>query len=41
MQDSETGAPSSVMCGIIFLGAPAYFIHGYFRPMWANAAGPR
>ncbi len=30
---------SSVMYGFIFLGAATYFIHGFYRPMWANAAG--
>ncbi len=27
------------MYGFIFLGAATYFIHGFYRPMWANAAG--
>jgi hypothetical protein len=30
---------SSRMFGLIFLGAAAYFVHGFFRPRWANATG--
>lgn len=32
-------AESSRMFGLIFLGAAAYFVHGFLRPRWANAAG--
>jgi hypothetical protein len=30
---------SSVMFGLIYLGAAAYFITGFVRPRWPNAAG--
>jgi hypothetical protein len=30
---------SSVLFGWIFLGNALYFLHGFFRPGWANAAG--
>ncbi len=30
---------SSVMFGMVYLGAAVYFVHGFLRPMWANAAG--
>ncbi|MGH2986124.1 MAG: hypothetical protein ACRDLO_05490 [Solirubrobacterales bacterium] len=30
---------SSVMFGLIYLGAAAYFITGFLRPRWPNAAG--
>ncbi len=29
----------SVLIGLMFLGAAAYFIYGVLRPTWANAAG--
>ena len=32
-------AESSVMFGFVYLGAAVYFIHGFLRPMWGNAAG--
>jgi hypothetical protein len=32
-------AESSVMFGMVYLGAAVYFVHGFLRPMWANAAG--
>jgi hypothetical protein len=30
---------SSVMFGLIYLGAAVYFLHGIARPSWSNAAG--
>ncbi len=30
---------ASVMFGLVYLGAAVYFIHGFLRPRWANAAG--
>ncbi|HEY4279046.1 MAG TPA: hypothetical protein VGM91_12540 [Conexibacter sp.] len=30
---------SSIIFGFVFLGASVYFIHGLWRPSWANAAG--
>jgi hypothetical protein len=30
---------SSVMFGLVYLGAAVYFIHGFLRPRWHNAAG--
>jgi hypothetical protein len=32
-------AESSAMFGLIYLGAAVYFIHGFLRPRWQNAAG--
>jgi hypothetical protein len=29
----------SVVCGLIFLGAAAYFLFGLWRPSWSNAGG--
>jgi hypothetical protein len=28
-----------VMFGLVYLGAAVYFIHGFLRPRWHNAAG--
>jgi len=30
---------SSVMFGLVYLGAAVYFIHGFALPRWSNAAG--
>ena len=30
---------SSVMFGLVYLGAAVYFIHGFLLPKWSNAAG--
>lgn len=30
---------SSALFGLIFLGSAVYFLHGAWRPRWANAAG--
>ena len=30
---------SSVMFGLVYLGAAVYFIHGFLHPLWSNAAG--
>ena len=35
----ELGDETSVMFGLIYLGAAAYFIWGFLRPAWPNAAG--
>lgn len=35
----ELGDESSVMFGLIYLGAAAYFIWGFLHPAWPNAAG--
>ena len=32
-------AESSVMFGFVYLGAAVYFVHGFLRPRWGNAAG--
>jgi len=32
-------AESSVMFGLVYLGAAVYFIHGFVLPRWSNAAG--
>ena len=33
------GKESSVMFGLVYLGAAVYFIHGVLVPRWSNAAG--
>ncbi len=33
------GPENSVLYGIIFLGAMAYFIYGLIYPVWGNACG--
>jgi hypothetical protein len=30
---------TSVMFGLVYLGAAVYFLHGFLRPHWANAVG--
>ena len=35
----ELGDETSVMFGLIYLGAAAYFIWGFLHPAWPNAAG--
>jgi hypothetical protein len=35
----QLGDESSVMFGLIYLGAAVYFLHGIARPSWSNAAG--
>jgi hypothetical protein len=33
------GAETSVMFGLVYLGAAVYFVHGVLEPRWSNAAG--
>ena len=35
----QLGDESSVMFGLIYLGAAVYFLHGIARPSWSNATG--
>ena len=33
------GPETSVMFGLVYIGAAVYFIHGFLEPRWSNAAG--
>src|SRR5262249_50923988 len=33
------GAETSVMFGLVYLGAAVYFVYGFAEPRWSNAAG--
>ncbi len=35
----ELGDETSVLFGLIYLGAAAYFVYGFLVPVWSNAAG--